>query len=79
MRATSLMRALLQSPTNNGRKQPKVQALMGIKASLKDPHAVLDNWDEDAVDPCSWTMFTCSAESLVMNCIFEQGEAKLLD
>nr|GMD31840.1 protein NSP-INTERACTING KINASE 1-like [Ipomoea batatas]GMD63229.1 protein NSP-INTERACTING KINASE 1-like [Ipomoea batatas]GMD72428.1 protein NSP-INTERACTING KINASE 1-like [Ipomoea batatas]GME14724.1 protein NSP-INTERACTING KINASE 1-like [Ipomoea batatas] len=52
---------------------------MGIKASLKDPHDVLDNWDEDAVDPCSWTMFTCSAESLVMNCIFEQGEAKLLD
>nr|GMD63056.1 protein NSP-INTERACTING KINASE 1-like [Ipomoea batatas] len=56
-----------------------LQALMGIKASLKDPHDVLDNWDEDVVDPCSWTMFTCSAESLVMNCIFEQGEAKLLD
>lgn len=43
-----------------------VQALMGIKASLKDPHGVLDNWDIDSVDPCSWTMVTCSPESLVI-------------
>jgi hypothetical protein len=43
-----------------------VQALIGIKASLHDPHGVLDNWDGDAVDPCSWTMVTCSAESLVI-------------
>ncbi|XP_041007376.1 protein NSP-INTERACTING KINASE 1-like isoform X1 [Juglans microcarpa x Juglans regia] len=44
----------------------EVQALMGIKTSLKDPHGVLDNWDGDSVDPCSWTMVTCSAESLVI-------------
>ncbi|XP_058187828.1 protein NSP-INTERACTING KINASE 1-like [Rhododendron vialii] len=44
----------------------EVQALMGIKASLKDPHGVLDNWDGNAVDPCSWTMVTCSTESLVI-------------
>lgn len=44
----------------------EVQALMGIKASLLDPHGVLDNWDADSVDPCSWTMVTCSAESLVI-------------
>ncbi|KAJ9562164.1 hypothetical protein OSB04_007324 [Centaurea solstitialis] len=44
----------------------KVQALMGIKASLLDPHGVLENWDGDAVDPCSWTMVTCSTESLVI-------------
>ncbi|XAR51591.1 Non-specific serine/threonine protein kinase [Bertholletia excelsa] len=44
----------------------EVQALMGIKGSLKDPRGVLDNWDGDAVDPCSWTMVTCSAESLVI-------------
>jgi hypothetical protein len=43
-----------------------VQALMGIKASLDDPHGVLENWDGDAVDPCSWTMVTCSSESLVI-------------
>ncbi|XP_047314799.1 protein NSP-INTERACTING KINASE 1-like [Impatiens glandulifera] len=44
----------------------EVQALMGIKASLDDPHGVLDNWDGDSVDPCSWTMVTCSSESLVI-------------
>ncbi|KAF8389862.1 hypothetical protein HHK36_024379 [Tetracentron sinense] len=44
----------------------EVQALMGIKASLEDPHGVLDNWDGYAVDPCSWTMVTCSPESLVI-------------
>ncbi|KAF5725570.1 putative BRASSINOSTEROID INSENSITIVE 1-associated receptor kinase 1 precursor [Tripterygium wilfordii] len=44
----------------------EVQALMGIKASLHDPHGVLDNWDGNAVDPCSWTMVTCSPESLVI-------------
>ncbi|CAI9777500.1 unnamed protein product [Fraxinus pennsylvanica] len=44
----------------------EVQALMGIRAGLIDPHGVLDNWDGDSVDPCSWTMVTCSAESLVI-------------
>lgn len=43
-----------------------VQALMGIKGGLRDPHGVLDNWDGDAVDPCSWTMVTCSSENLVI-------------
>ncbi|XP_073148734.1 protein NSP-INTERACTING KINASE 1-like [Henckelia pumila] len=44
----------------------EVQALMGIKSALRDPHGVLENWDGDAVDPCSWTMVTCSSESLVI-------------
>ncbi|XP_042502848.1 protein NSP-INTERACTING KINASE 1-like [Macadamia integrifolia] len=44
----------------------EVQALMDIKASLEDPHGVLDDWDGDSVDPCSWTMVTCSPESLVI-------------
>lgn len=37
-----------------------VQALMGIKGSLHDPHDVLNNWDENSVDPCSWALVTCS-------------------
>ncbi|KAK7316242.1 hypothetical protein VNO77_35121 [Canavalia gladiata] len=45
----------------------EVQALMGIKASLVDPHGILDNWDGDAVDPCSWNMVTCSPENLVIS------------
>lgn len=44
----------------------EVQALMDIKASLHDPHGVLENWDKDAVDPCSWTMVTCSPEGFVI-------------
>ncbi|KAL8116581.1 hypothetical protein AgCh_022928 [Apium graveolens] len=30
-----------------------LQALMCIKAALKDPHGVLAKWDSDAADPCS--------------------------
>ncbi|CAN4082769.1 unnamed protein product [Withania somnifera] len=44
----------------------EVQALVAIKAVLKDPHGVLDNWDSTSVDPCSWAMVTCSPESLVI-------------
>ncbi|KAM7484490.1 hypothetical protein LguiA_000499 [Lonicera macranthoides] len=44
----------------------EVQALINIKASLEDPHGVLDKWDSDAVDPCSWTMVTCSPDNLVI-------------
>ncbi|KAE8719234.1 hypothetical protein F3Y22_tig00109972pilonHSYRG00298 [Hibiscus syriacus] len=45
----------------------EVQALMGIKEFLDDPHGVLDNWDEAAVDPCSWNMVTCSLDGLVIS------------
>ncbi|KAL9259294.1 NSP-INTERACTING KINASE 1-like protein [Drosera capensis] len=44
----------------------EVQALMDIKAILEDPHGVLDNWDSNAVDPCSWAMVTCSTDDLVI-------------
>ncbi|EOY01502.1 LRR receptor-like serine/threonine-protein kinase [Theobroma cacao] len=44
----------------------EVQALMGIKNFLVDPHRVLDNWDEAAVDPCSWSMVTCTPDGLVV-------------
>ncbi|KAL4574602.1 hypothetical protein LXL04_021436 [Taraxacum kok-saghyz] len=43
----------------------EVQALMNIKNGLEDPHGVL-NWDADAVDPCSWTMITCSSDKFVI-------------
>lgn len=44
---------------------PEVEALISIRTELNDPHGVLNNWDEDSVDPCSWTMITCSSENLV--------------
>ncbi|XP_011018089.1 PREDICTED: probable LRR receptor-like serine/threonine-protein kinase At4g30520 [Populus euphratica] len=44
----------------------EVEALIGIREALHDPHGVLSNWDEDSVDPCSWAMITCSPENLVI-------------
>ncbi|PIA57539.1 hypothetical protein AQUCO_00600328v1 [Aquilegia coerulea] len=44
----------------------EVQALMNIKDSLIDPRNVLEKWDRDSVDPCSWAMVTCSPENLVV-------------
>ncbi|GFZ21508.1 NSP-interacting kinase 1 [Actinidia rufa] len=38
---------------------------MDIRDHLENPHGVL-NWDSNAVDPCSWTMVTCSADKLVI-------------
>ena len=43
-----------------------VEALISIRRELNDPHGVLNNWDEDSVDPCSWAMITCSSENLVI-------------
>jgi len=44
-----------------------VQALVSIKASLMDPHGIFEDWDGDAVDPCSWNMVTCSPDNLVVS------------
>ncbi|KAL3629508.1 histidine kinase osmosensor [Castilleja foliolosa] len=44
----------------------EVQALMGIKAGLRDPHGVLEDWDGNSVDPCGWSMVTCSPQSFVI-------------
>ncbi|CAM8956161.1 unnamed protein product [Rhodiola kirilowii] len=43
----------------------EVVALMAIKSSLVDPHNVLENWDINSVDPCSWRMVTCSTDGYV--------------
>ncbi|KAL6538862.1 Protein NSP-INTERACTING KINASE 2 [Orobanche minor] len=43
----------------------EVQALVDIQRSFNDPHGVL-NWDENAVDPCGWTMVGCSHDNFVV-------------
>ncbi|CAL9183591.1 unnamed protein product [Musa hybrid cultivar] len=43
----------------------EVVALMAIKMELHDPYNVLENWDINSVDPCSWRMVTCSADGYV--------------
>ncbi|KFK32690.1 hypothetical protein AALP_AA6G276300 [Arabis alpina] len=47
-------------------KNPEVEALINIKNELHDPNGVLRNWDEFSVDPCSWTMISCSSDNLVI-------------
>ncbi|KAK2375972.1 Protein NSP-INTERACTING KINASE 2 [Trifolium repens] len=44
----------------------EVQALIGIKNSLVDPHSALNNWDAESVDPCNWAMVTCSLDHSVV-------------
>ncbi|CAM8876774.1 unnamed protein product [Rhodiola kirilowii] len=43
----------------------EVVALMAIKNSLVDPHNVLESWDINSVDPCSWRMVTCASDGFV--------------
>ncbi|KAK6136267.1 hypothetical protein DH2020_029998 [Rehmannia glutinosa] len=46
-------------------RNPEVEALIGVRENLDDPHGALSNWDEDSVDPCSWSMITCNSDNLV--------------
>ncbi|XP_022730001.1 probable LRR receptor-like serine/threonine-protein kinase At4g30520 [Durio zibethinus] len=60
---------ILSSATVSLSYEPRnheVEALISIRKELNDPHGVLNNWDEDSVDPCSWAMITCSPENLVI-------------
>ncbi|XP_052186907.1 protein NSP-INTERACTING KINASE 3-like isoform X2 [Diospyros lotus] len=38
---------------------------MSIKNYLYDPYNVLESWDINSVDPCSWRMVTCSPDGYV--------------
>ena len=40
-------------------------ALMSIKSMLIDPHKVMENWDINSMDPCSWSMVCCSTDNSV--------------
>ncbi|XP_057774568.1 protein NSP-INTERACTING KINASE 3 [Salvia miltiorrhiza] len=43
----------------------EVVALIAIKNDLHDPYNVLENWDANSVDPCSWRMVTCAQDGYV--------------
>ncbi|KAF3338346.1 hypothetical protein FCM35_KLT17183 [Carex littledalei] len=45
----------------------EVQELMRIKALLNDPNGALLSWYKDDVDPCGWSLVTCSSENLVIS------------
>ncbi|KAH6818542.1 Leucine-rich repeat protein kinase family protein [Perilla frutescens var. frutescens] len=46
-------------------RNPEVEALTAVREGLDDPHGALSNWDENSVDPCSWSMITCNSDNLV--------------
>ncbi|XP_010274435.1 PREDICTED: probable LRR receptor-like serine/threonine-protein kinase At5g45780 isoform X5 [Nelumbo nucifera] len=45
----------------------EVAALMSVKSKLRDTLHVLDGWDINSVDPCTWNMVGCSPEGFVIS------------
>ncbi|XP_057466028.1 probable LRR receptor-like serine/threonine-protein kinase At5g45780 isoform X2 [Actinidia eriantha] len=45
----------------------EVAALMSMKSKMRDEHHVLDGWDINSVDPCTWSMVGCSPEGFVIS------------
>ncbi|XP_010246459.1 PREDICTED: probable LRR receptor-like serine/threonine-protein kinase At5g45780 isoform X2 [Nelumbo nucifera] len=45
----------------------EVATLMSLKSKLKDTLHVLDGWDINSVDPCTWNMVGCSPEGFVIS------------
>ncbi|XP_022892326.1 probable LRR receptor-like serine/threonine-protein kinase At5g45780 isoform X2 [Olea europaea var. sylvestris] len=43
----------------------EVAALMSMKREMRDEKHVLDGWDINSVDPCTWNMVGCSSEGFV--------------
>ncbi|XP_044497057.1 probable LRR receptor-like serine/threonine-protein kinase At5g45780 [Mangifera indica] len=45
----------------------EVTALMAVKTKMRDELHVMDGWDINSVDPCTWNMVGCSAEGFVIS------------
>ncbi|XP_047262791.1 probable LRR receptor-like serine/threonine-protein kinase At5g45780 isoform X3 [Capsicum annuum] len=45
----------------------EVAALMSMKNKMRDEYHVLDGWDINSVDPCTWYMVACSSEGFVIS------------
>lgn len=44
-----------------------VAALMSLKSKMYGEFHVMDGWDINSVDPCTWYMVGCSAEGYVVS------------
>lgn len=40
---------------------------MSMKNKMRDEYHVLDGWDINSVDPCTWYMVGCSSEGFVIS------------
>ncbi|CAJ1961948.1 unnamed protein product [Sphenostylis stenocarpa] len=45
----------------------EVAALMSMKSKMNDEFRVMNGWDINSVDPCTWYMVGCSAEGYVVS------------
>ncbi|XP_059438912.1 probable LRR receptor-like serine/threonine-protein kinase At5g45780 isoform X2 [Corylus avellana] len=45
----------------------EVAALMAVKNKMNDELHVMNGWDINSVDPCTWNMVACSAEGFVVS------------
>ncbi|KAK8992434.1 hypothetical protein V6N11_048515 [Hibiscus sabdariffa] len=59
-------------PDGDGLLSPKgvnyeVAALMSVKREMIDDRHVMEGWDINSVDPCTWNMVACSAEGFVIS------------
>lgn len=45
----------------------EVAALMSVKSKLRDMGRVLDGWDINSVDPCTWSLVGCSSLGFVIS------------
>ncbi|KAL3701761.1 hypothetical protein R1sor_019783 [Riccia sorocarpa] len=41
-------------------------ALIALKRQLNDPNGFLNSWDDDLIDPCTWSHITCNADDKVI-------------
>jgi hypothetical protein len=46
---------------------PAVAALMAVKSRMRDEKGVMAGWDINSVDPCTWSMVTCSPDAFVVS------------
>ncbi|WOK94029.1 putative LRR receptor-like serine/threonine-protein kinase [Canna indica] len=44
-----------------------VAALMSVKSRMKDEAGVMNGWDINSVDPCTWFMVGCSSDGFVIS------------
>ncbi|KAG8635483.1 hypothetical protein MANES_16G041600v8 [Manihot esculenta] len=45
----------------------EVTALMAVKRDIVDEFRVMEGWDINSVDPCTWNMIGCSTEGFVIS------------
>lgn len=40
---------------------------MSVKSRIRDERRVMEGWDINSVDPCTWNMVACSTEGFVIS------------